>query len=217
MKDFNYYLENLGEIGYVESVLYSIVYVSGLPKVHPDEIVIFETGDIGQVLYITNEISEILLLTITHIRVGSKVVRTNGTLRIPIGMDLLGRVINPLGSPMDNGKPLKNLETSTIDKEPPKILDRKQVIKPFSTGVAIVDMVVPLGVGQRELVIGDRKTGKTEFLMQVITNQASLGTICIYAIIGQKTDNIKYNYYRIEFFGRIRINFSYSVCSNERG
>ena len=163
MNDFNHYLDTYGEIGFVDSSFYSIVYVSGLPQVHPSEIVVFETGDIGQVLTLTPGFSEILLLTNAQLRVGSKVVRTGKSFEVPVGTELLGRVINPLGYPRDKGKVLTSLKTRLVDTDPPKILERTQVQKPLETGVTLVDLVVPLGRGQRELVIGDRKTGKTEF------------------------------------------------------
>ena len=191
MNDFNHYLDTYGEIGFVDSSFYSIVYVSGLPQVHPSEIVVFETGDIGQVLTLTPGFSEILLLTNAQLRVGSKVVRTGKSFEVPVGTELLGRVINPLGYPRDKGKVLTSLKTRLVDTDPPKILERTQVQKPLETGVTLVDLVVPLGRGQRELIIGDRKTGKTEFLLQTILTQASYGTICIYAVIGQKQIDIQ--------------------------
>lgn len=202
MKDFNYYLEAIGEIGFVEEGRHSLIYASGLPHVHLNEIVIFETGVLGQVFSITKEQIEILLLSKGVISVGSKIARTNEFLRVSVGKGLLGRMVNPLGLPLDSKGKLTNVQSQSVDKPIPLLLERKEVEKPLETGVSIVDLVVPIGKGQRELVIGDRKTGKTEFLLQTIITQAKKGTICIYATIGQKQIDIKKLY---QFFQEKKI------------
>lgn len=191
MKDFQYYLDNIGEIGYVAQCVHSLVYVSGLPEAHPNEVVIFENGDMGLVLSLSRDHLEVLVFTNTQVRVGVKVVRTGEHIKIGVGEELLGRMIDPLGIPLDKKGGLKETVASLIDINPPKIVDRKNVEKPFLTGVALVDLISPLGKGQRELIIGDRKTGKTEFLLQTMITQAKLGTVCIYAVIGQKQIDIK--------------------------
>src|SRR4030042_876615 len=191
MKDFQYYLDNIGEIGYVAQNIHSLVYISGLPGAHPNEVVIFENKDMGLVLSMSREYLEVLVFANTQIRAGSKVVRTGEHVEIGVGSGLLGRMINPLGLPLDNKGEIKDLTSSLIDINPPKIIERKNIEKPLLTGVALVDLISPLGKGQRELVIGDRKTGKTEFLLQPVTTQAKLGTVCIYAVIGQKQIDIK--------------------------
>lgn len=190
MKDFNFYLESIGEIGFVEQALHSVVYVSGLPEVRPNEIVLFESGEMGKVLTLNKEDAEILLFKGSDVRVGSKVVRTGEILKIPVGNNLLGRAIDPLGEAIDGKGQLTESEWEDVDKPPPKITERKTPDKPMETGVSLVDIVVPLARGQRELVIGDRKTGKTEFLLQTIMTQAGKGAICIYAVIGQKRTDI---------------------------
>ncbi len=191
MKDFKYYLDKIGEIGFVQESLHSIVYVSGLPDAHPDEIVMFENGDIGQVFSLNSEYIEVLVFSRNPLKVGSEVVRTGEALSIPAGVEILGRTIDPLGIPQDGiSASMVDVPKVSLEREPSKIMDRKIVDKPLETGVTIVDLVVPLSRGQRELVIGDRKTGKTEFLRQVIVSQASRGTICIYAVIGQKRVDI---------------------------
>ncbi len=190
MKDFNFYLESIGEIGFVEQTLHSVVYVSGLPEVRPNEIVLFESGEMGKVLTLNKEDAEILLFKGSDVRVGSKVVRTGEILKIPVGNNLLGRAIDPLGVTIDGKGQLTESEWVDVDKPPPKITERKTPDKPMETGVSLVDIVVPLARGQRELVIGDRKTGKTEFLLQTMMTQAGKGAICIYAVIGQKRTDI---------------------------
>lgn len=193
MKNFDYYLDKLGEIGFVEEVMHSIVLVSGLPEAHPEEVVIFESGDVGQIMSIREDNLEVLILSNTKISVGSKVVRTGELLQVPVGGGYLGRIIDSLGNPIDRGKVIKGTY-SPIDTQPHGIVGRKQIDKPLETGVTAVDLVVPLAKGQRELVIGDRKTGKTQFLLQSFLNQARKGTICIYAVIGQRQIDIKKHY-----------------------
>src|SRR3989344_2779006 len=192
MKDFTAYLNEIEEIGFVEQVADVIVYVSGLPKAKPEEIVFFETGEFGHVFSINPDYIEVLVFLKKNIKTGTRVVRTNEILRVPVGSELLGRVINPLGNSIDTSKPLKTpLEKRGIDTRPAGIVKRKAITKPFETGVLIVDLVIPLGHGQRELVVGDRKTGKTSFLTRTILNQTARGNICVYAAIGKKKLDVK--------------------------
>lgn len=190
MKDFNYYLNAIGEIGFVDQFVHSLVYSTGLPGVHPNEIVLFDTGEIGQVLSLTQENAQILLLSHSQVRVGTQVARSGEQLSIPVSVELFGRMIDPLGRPLDTGKPITNATNVPIDVKPAPISQRKAVDTQLETGVGLVDLVLPLGKGQRELIIGDRKTGKSEFLRQTILTQASKGVICIYAVIGQKQIDI---------------------------
>ncbi|MHA2426599.1 MAG: F0F1 ATP synthase subunit alpha [Candidatus Hermodarchaeia archaeon] len=191
MKDFGYYLDKVGEIGFVDRIIHSIVYVSGLPKARPFELVILESGELGQVMSLSEKLAEILLLTHSRVRVGTKVVRTDEMLQVPVGDAVLGRVIDSLVNPIDTLKPIAATKLSPVDVSPHGIVGRKQITKPLETGVTLIDLAVPLGKGQRELVIGDRKTGKTEFLLQALLSQAKRGAICIYAIIGQRLIDIR--------------------------
>lgn len=192
MKDFKYYLDSISEIGFVEKASSAIVHVSGLPKIKTDEIVIFEGGKIGIALSFTPEIVEMLVFSKDPIRHGTKVVRTNEFLKVPVGPELFGRIIDPLGNPltaMDAYK--KPLASRGINAAAGGILTRKTITRQLETGVPIVDLVMPLGFGQRELIIGDRKTGKTNFLLQAILAQVKQNHICIYAAIGKKMLDIK--------------------------
>ncbi|MBI4089082.1 MAG: hypothetical protein HY424_00035 [Candidatus Levybacteria bacterium] len=192
MKDFNYYLNSISEIGFVEQASNPIVYVSGLPKVKPDEIVIFEGGSIGIVLSFTSKIVEILIFSKNPIIHGTKVVRTNEFLQIPVGVELLGKIIDPFGNPLTALDIYKKPSIlRRINNLASGILSRKTIARQLETGVPIVDLVMPLGFGQRELIIGDRKTGKTNFLLQAILAQAKQKHICIYAAIGKKRLDIK--------------------------
>lgn len=191
MRDFDYYLNEIGEIGFVEESAHSLVYASGIPGARPQEVVLFEGGELGQVLSLSKDYAEILLFSHQKVKVGSKLTRTNLNVSLSISDAILGRSIDALGKPIDSGKPIPEGEKRLIDIEPPKLMMRRPVEKPLNTGVTIVDLVVPLSFGQRQLIIGDRKTGKTEFFLQTILTQSFLGTICIYAVIGQKLVDIK--------------------------
>jgi F-type H+/Na+-transporting ATPase subunit alpha len=192
VKDFEKHLTKSEEIGFVEEVLYSIAYVSGLPGAMSDEIVIFENGGFGEVIAVKTDLLEILVFTETEsIRVGSKATRTGKVFEIPVGKELLGRTIDPLCKPLD-GKPLGPLkDLQKLDIAAPGIDSRSRIKKSLNTGEALVDTLIPIGKGQRELIIGDRKTGKTNFLIKSIISQAKEGTICIYAGIGRKIFDVK--------------------------
>lgn len=192
MKQFNVYLEELGEIGFVEEITYCLVYANGLPGARPNELVLFENGSVGQVLSLYREKVEILLFSANNIQAGSQVVRTNQFLEVPVGLKLLGQTVDPLGNLIENTKPAESSSTvRPIDVVPGGIQTRKRIDQVFETGITLVDLILPLGKGQRELVIGDRKTGKTSFLLQTVLTQARQGTICIYAAIGKKKIDIK--------------------------
>lgn len=191
-KTFNDYLKETGEIGYVQKVVGSVLYVSGLPMSRPGETVIFETGETGQIHVLGEEYVEIFPFSAKAIRIGTRVARMGKELEIPVGEALLGRVIDPLGHKVISLVVDGRTEgTRPIFTTPLGISKRTRIKKPLYTGVAITDLMVPLGKGQRELVIGDSNTGKTSFASQVITFQAKQGTVCIYAAIGKKKTSIK--------------------------
>jgi F-type H+/Na+-transporting ATPase subunit alpha len=203
MKDFKYYLDSIAEIGFVEEASNAIVRISGLPKLKTDEIVIFETGKIGIVLSFNSKVAEILVFSKEPVSHGTKVVRTNEFLQVPVGTELFGRIIDPLGNPLTAMNSYKKPDkTRRINTLVSGILSRKTISRQLETGIPAVDLVMPLGFGQRELIIGDRKTGKTNFLMQAILSQAKQKHICIYAAIGKKRLDIKeiesiFNRYKI--------------------
>uniref|UniRef100_A0A7C4TJE1 F0F1 ATP synthase subunit alpha n=1 Tax=candidate division WWE3 bacterium TaxID=2053526 RepID=A0A7C4TJE1_UNCKA len=172
---------------------FPLVYVDGLPSAFPQEVVMFESGEIGQVVSAGLDYVEILTFSSESIKLGTRVTRTGKSLEVPVGPMLLGKVIDPLGRSMYKSEPLGVFETyRPIEVLPPGIDTREKITQPLETGVALVDMMVPLGKGQRQLIIGDRKTGKTKFLLQTILNQAKKGTICIYTAIGKKKADIKH-------------------------
>ncbi|MCD6114697.1 F0F1 ATP synthase subunit alpha [bacterium] len=191
MKDFDYYLKTVGEIGYVEAFTYDLAYVSGIPNVKIGEMVITENNDLGMVIGMDQKLAEVLIFSYQRIRGGERITRTNQPFSISFNENVLGRVIDPLCSPLD-GLPLEGKKISRpIENEAPNITERVKVNRPMETGVMLVDLMVPIGYGQRELVIGDRETGKTLFLMQAIANQVKKGVVCVYAAIGKNRLDIK--------------------------
>lgn len=191
MKKFDDYLNEIGEVGYVKKLANSVCFVEGLPNLHLNELVIFENGSMGLAFSLGESLSEILFLSSQKTIVGEKVARTGQYTQIGLGSYLLGSMIDPLGNILGRPKPI-NIEVSrALDVPPQGIIGRKEVNSHFATGVKIVDMTVPVGKGQRELVIGDRKTGKTLFLLQTVLNQAKQGTVCIYAAIGKQQHDIR--------------------------
>ncbi len=191
MKNFKAYLEKTKEIGYVEQVLHTIVYITGLPEAQPYELVVFEEGQLGQVFSLTGDYVEVILLTKERIEVGAKVTRTGEQIKIPVGDGLLGKVLDPLGAQI-NGKRHKSIaEYRPTKVAPPGINARKDLHRPFETGISIVDLVISLGMGQRELVVGDRKSGKTPFLLRVANAAAIQGQVVVYCAIAKKRLDIK--------------------------
>jgi F-type H+-transporting ATPase subunit alpha len=185
-------LEDSKEIGFVEKVIPPIIYVKGLPGARVWEVIYFETGFLGVVTALVDEFVEILAFTNESILTGTQVSRTNELLQIPVGESLLGQVINPLSEPTEEGIVIPNLDDRRTIDDPPLGVDRRErVTEPLETGVSMVDFLIPLGKGQRELVIGDRNIGKTTFVLQAILSQVRKGSICIYAAIGKKKHSIK--------------------------
>jgi F-type H+/Na+-transporting ATPase subunit alpha len=178
-------LEKTGEVGYVDQVVGPILRVTGLPGAGPGEVVQLETGEIGQVLSFQDEITEVMLFRIAEIQVGTRVARTGGQLVIPVGESMLGQTVDPLGMSFAGGR-VKSTESRPVDQAPAALIDRQDVDTIFETGVAMVDLVVPLGLGQRELVIGDHKIGKTQFLLQAVVAHVERGGVAVYAAIAKR-------------------------------
>ena len=204
MDSFNYYLEKTGEYGIVNQVSHPIVFVEGLPKVKTNEVILFESGQKGEVFTINRGKVEARIFSHEPVKVGTKVTRTDQLLSVPVGKELLGQVINPLGEPLDPTSTfVAPKETRNLDAKPGGISTRQKISKQMVTGVALIDQLIPLGIGQRELIIGDRKTGKTSLVLTTIKEQAKEGVIAIYAAVAKKKSDIK----RLqEFFTQEKIN-----------
>lgn len=189
---FNQNLEKTGEYGVVYQVHHPIVFIEGLPSVKTQEIIIFETGEKAEVFAVTRGSIEARTFSHKPIHVGTKVTRTNQLLSTPVGAELLGHAINPLGEPLDpNDEFEKPKETRSLDATPIGISGRAKITKHLVTGISLIDLLVPIGRGQRELIIGDRKTGKTALLMTTLKNQIFEGSIAIYAAIAKRKSDIK--------------------------
>ena len=193
MSNFENYLEKTKEIGYVTSLSHSVVHVSGLPSLKPEEMIITDTGKRGIVNGLKKELAEILMIDIKELKVGEAVARTGKSFEILVGQGLLGRIINPLSQPTDGLGPIRGgKEYQPVKREAPPLIERVRVNEPLESGVTFVDLLVPIAYGQRELIIGDAKTGKTIFLLQTIVSQAKKGIVCIYVGIGKKDTAIKW-------------------------
>ena len=179
------------EIGTVVTVGDGIAKIDGLDHVAYGEIVVFENGVKGMVMDLQrDEAGCILFDALDSISEGSTVRRTGKTAGVPVGDDFLGRVINPLGEPVDGKGPVNSDGYRPIENSAPGIIDRQPVSKPLETGILAIDSMFPIGRGQRELIIGDRQTGKTAIALDTILNQKGRGVICIYVAIGQKASSV---------------------------
>ena len=180
------------QVGTVITVGDGIAFIDGLHDVEYGEIVMFDCGIKGMVQDIRADgINGIVIFgDDTEIHEGSRVVRTRRTAGIPIGNKILGRIINPLGKPVDGGENIGAKEYFPIERPAPSIMERKSVCRSLETGILAIDSMFPIGRGQRELIIGDRQTGKTSIATDTIINQKGKGVICVYVSIGQKASSI---------------------------
>jgi len=181
----------LDQIGRVAQVGDGVATVTGLPGTRLDELLIFDGGVRGLAVDLDERIIGCVLLdSDAGIAAGSPVHGTGEVARTPIGAELLGRVVDPLGMPLDGGAAVVTENYSPVEQPAPAIVDRALVTHPLATGLLVVDAMIPLGRGQRELIIGDRGTGKTAIAVDTMINQRSSDVICIYAGVGQKASSI---------------------------
>ena len=179
------------ETGKVILVGDGIARVYGLSDCMANELLEFEDGSFGMAQNLEEEtVSVAVLSNKNNIREGSLVKRTGKVLSVPVGEKLLGRVVNALGEPIDGKGPVQYSATRPIETEAPGIIERKSVSVPLQTGIKAIDSMIPIGRGQRELIIGDRQTGKTEIAIDTIINQKNSDVICIYVAIGQKSTSV---------------------------
>jgi F-type H+-transporting ATPase subunit alpha len=184
-------LPRLSEIGQVAEVADGIAIVTGLERALSEELLHFESGVQGIVLDLEpGRLGVVLLGPSDVISVGQNVFRTHTVVSTKVGPALLGRVVDALGNPQDSKGPIKSETTRPVEAEAPKILDRQAISRPLATGIKAVDAAVPIGLGQRQLVIGDRQTGKTSLAVDAILNQKTTDVICVYCAIGQRGDAV---------------------------
>lgn len=185
--DFDY-----TETGVVTYIGDGIARAQGLDNAMSGELLIFDNGTIGMAQNLeTNDVGIIILGGFTDIREGSVVRRTGKIMEVPVGSGLIGRVINPLGQPVDGLGEIRTSKTRPIEYPAPGVMQRKSVNEPLQTGLKAIDALVPIGRGQRELIIGDRQTGKTSVAIDAILNQKGQDMICIYVAIGQKESTVR--------------------------
>jgi F-type H+-transporting ATPase subunit alpha len=178
-------------IGYVTSIGDGVARVSGLPNAMASEMLEFPGGLFGVALNLeADDIGTVLMGESHHVQEGTPVKQTGRVLSIPVGDAMLGRVINPLGEPLDGKGPISATETRLLEVIAPSVVERQPVSEPLQTGIKAIDGMIPIGRGQRELIIGDRQTGKTAIAVDAIINQRGTGVKCIYVAIGQKASTV---------------------------
>ncbi len=194
LKDSVNQYENHPELKRVGTVLESgdgIVQINGLLDCKYGELLEFENNAFGIAFNMEEStVGAVLLNNVDAVREGSRVQGTNKVVQVPVGDALLGRVVNPLGQPIDNKGPIATTAWRTIEHEAPGIMNRQSVSQPLQTGLMAIDTMIPIGRGQRELIIGDRQTGKTAIAVDTVLNQNGANCICIYVAIGQKASTI---------------------------
>ena len=190
---------SLDEVGTVLEVGDGIARVYGLTHAEYGELVTFENGMDGMVLNLEEDnVGIVIFGSDAGIKEGDEVRRTERIAEVPVGDAMLGRVVNPLGEPIDGKGPLGTDETRLVEVIAPGIVTRKSVHEPMQTGLKAIDSMVPIGRGQRELIIGDRQTGKTAIAIDTIINQKGGDVICIYVGIGQKRSTMAQIVQRLE-------------------
>lgn len=199
-------------IGFVENVGDFIANVSGLSACKYGELVEFEDGSMGIAMNLERDNVGVILLSNTHqVASGSKVISTGQVLQVGVGDALIGRIVDSLGQPLDGKGEIKVTRFRPLEFEAPAIIKRTPVNRPLETGLTMVDAIVPIGRGQRELIIGDRQTGKTSIAVDTILNQKGKDVICIYVAIGQKASSIAQ---LVQVFEQYKaFDYTFVVCS----
>ena len=204
------------EVGTVLAVGDGVARIFGLRNVMSGELVEFDTGTKGMVLNLeTNNVGIAILGTDTGIKEGSSVKRTEKIVEVPVGDALLGRVINAIGEPVDGRGDIKSSEHRHVEVKAPGIIPRKSVHEPLQTGLKAIDSMIPIGRGQRELIIGDRKTGKTAVAIDTIINQKGKNCQCIYVAIGQKQSTVRQVVQKLQRHGAMDYTIVVTASSSE--
>ncbi len=179
------------EVGTLSFVGQGIARVEGLLSARSEELILFPDNVLGMVFNVdTTEVGVILLGESPTLRAGSEVRRTRRILEVPVGEGLIGRVVDPMGRPLDGLGPVGGAERRPVEREAPAIMDRAPVTVPLQTGLKVIDALIPIGRGQRELILGDRQTGKTAIALDTIINQNDKDVLCVYCAIGQRSSSV---------------------------
>ncbi len=204
------------ETGTVVQVGDGIAHIYGLSNVMSNELLEFDTGQVGIALNLEEDsIGCIILGPYQNIHEGDIVKRTRRIVEVPVGEALLGRVVNPLGKPIDGLGPIKSDQFRHIESPAPGVIDRRGVYQPLQTGLKAIDALVPIGRGQRELIIGDRQTGKTAIAIDTIINQKGQDVICIYVAIGQKASTVASVVQKLQQYGAMDYTIVVSAVASE--
>jgi F-type H+-transporting ATPase subunit alpha len=207
---------DVSEVGSVISVGDGIARVYGLDRVMAGELVQFPHNVAGLALNLEEDnVGVVLLGEYQAISEGSVVRRTGRIMSVPVGPNLVGRVVNPLGIPIDGRGPIESADYYPIERIAPGVVDRKPVKEPLQTGLKAIDSMIPIGRGQRELIIGDRQTGKTAIAVDTIINQKGKGVVCIYVAIGQKKSTVAQVVKTLEDYGAMEHTIVVSASASE--
>ena len=205
-------VEETGTVTYVGD---GVARADGLENAMAGELLEFSNGVYGMVQNLeSNDVGIVILGDFTGIREGDTVKRTGRIMEVPVGDALLGRVVDPLGRPIDGLGEIKTDKTRPIERKAPGVMERKSVSEPLQTGIKVIDALVPIGRGQRELIIGDRKTGKTAIALDTIINQKGKDVICIYVAIGQKESTVRANVETLRKFGAMNYTIVVSASAS---
>src|ERR1043166_6159222 len=207
---------DVSEVGNVISVGDGIARVYGLEKAMAGELLEFPHGVMGLALNLEeSQVGVVLLGEYTEIREGDQVRRTGGIMEVPVGEALVGRVVNALAQPIDGKGPIVTKERSAIERIAPGVIDRQPVKEPLQTGLKPIDSMIPIGRGQRELIIGDRQTGKTAVAIDTIINQKGQNVICVYVAVGQKRSTVAQVVKTLEEYGAMNYSIIVSASASD--
>ena len=207
---------DINETGKIVSYADGVAQVYGLSNVMAGEMVEFEDGTKGLAMNLEEaSVGIVILGSGEALREGMSVKRLGKLLRVPVGDALLGRVVNALGAPIDGKGPIETTEARFVEEKAPGIMERKSVHEPMATGIKAIDALVPIGRGQRELIIGDRQTGKTTVAVDTIINQKGNGVVCVYVAVGQKESTVAQIVRRLEEHGAMEYTIIVSATAAE--
>jgi len=204
------------KVGKVVEVFDGIAKLSGLSDIKSSEMITFQNGEVGVALNLEEDtVGAIILGDFSAIKESDEVKATGKILEIPVGDAIIGRVVNPLGAPIDGKGAIKADKTYPIEKVAPGVVTRQSVDQPVATGIKVIDAIIPVGRGQRELIIGDRQTGKTAVAIDAILNQKGQNMICVYVSIGQKDSKLRKIEARLEEGGAMAYTVIVSAGASE--
>ena len=207
---------SVDDVGTVLQIGDGIALIHGLNDCMAGELVEFSNGVLGLAQNLEeSNVGVVILGPYSEIREGDEVKRTGRIMEVPVGEELIGRVVNPLGQPIDGQGPINSTKTRPVEQKATGVMDRKSVDEPLQTGIKAIDALVPIGCGQRELIIGDRQTGKTTIGIDTILNQKGLDTICIYVAIGQKDSTVRANVEKLRQAGALDYTIVVSASAAE--